>query len=214
MTTITHSINIVALTLVFALGSNISMAEAVNKAGVKQVAKPNDSLTIKAKPAKRPAIALDKKIVVEKLPNNQAGDVFGTDPGRADLIITPFYQGTSLAEGHPGQSYCEATLSGGTAKKIWFYIRNTGDAASAPAQVKIFFNTFVGGGASAIYQQNITALAAGGSQVFQVAMPDGCYPEEFSTSCHFRIVADTTYVVQEHSEGNNHIDSRCVGPAG
>lgn len=213
MTTITHSINVLTLTLAFALSSNISLADPANKTGV-QVAKPNDSLTIKANPAKRPAIALDNKIAVEKLPNHPAGGSFGTGPGKADLIIAPFYQGASLPEGHPGHSYCEAAISGGASKNIWFYIRNTGTAAAGPSLVKIFFNTFMGGGASGIYQQNIPAIAVGGSNLVKVSMPKACYPAGFSTSCHFRIVADTTYSVGESNEGNNHIDNRCVGPAG
>jgi hypothetical protein len=133
---------------------------------------------------------------------------------KADLIIKPFYQNAALPEGFPGQSFCEQALSGGAAKNIWFQVKNNGHAIAEPAQVRILFNTFVGGGASQIVNQNIPSLAMGQSQVVKVALPKGCYPAGFSSSCHFRIVVDSNYQVQEMNESNNSVDSKCVNPAG
>lgn len=180
------------------------------KTHIKTVAKPVGSFTSKQKPAK-PALKMLKQ---QSVKTKAVSNTFGTGLGRADLIIRPFYQNGSLPEGFPGQSYCEHAIEGGTPKNIWFFITNQGNASAKASQMKIFFNTFVGSGAASTYDRKIKALAKGQSVTIKVPLPKGCYPNNFSSSCHFRIVADTAYQVQESSESNNHIDSKCVSPAG
>lgn len=162
-------------------------------------------------PAKRVPKMIKQRPTQSVSPANGA---FSTGPGKADLVIKPYYQNNSLPDGFPGASYCEQGLSGGTSQHIWFYVKNIGDAASKPGQVRVLFNTFSGGGQSGVDNQILPVIAKGASKVIKVALPNGCYPSGFSTTCHFRIVADSTYQVQESNESNNHIDSKCVSPAG
>ncbi|MEE9332451.1 MAG: CARDB domain-containing protein [Methylophilaceae bacterium] len=239
MKTTPHSIKLIALAFACIFGANTSMAAPTNKSDlapvvngfnagkatpesnelnnkkihIKTVAKPIGSITSKAKENKQ-FKALDNKTAVKKRPNQTIGKTFGTSPGRPDLIIMPAYHNTSLPEGQPGQSYCEKAIGGGAAKNIWFYVRNTGDASSAASEVRTMFNTFIGGGTSSVNNQVVPALAAGASQMIKVPVPTNCYPGGFSTSCHFRIIADADYQVEESHELNNHIDSKCVNPAG
>lgn len=178
-------------------------ATANGKTGVGNIGKVNDGLELKAvglpaKPGSGPV----------------TGNHFTGGNLKADLIIKPSYQNNTLPEGHPGQSFCEQALSGGAAKNIWFQVKNSGHAIAEPSQVRILFNTFVGSGASQIVNQDIPSLAMGQAQVVKVALPQGCYPAGFSTSCHFRIVVDSSYQVNEMNESNNSVDSKCVNPAG
>ena len=191
--------------------------ELNNKAvHVKKVSKPIGSFTSKVTPAKSKSgmKASGQRLAQTIKPNHSTANNFAAGPLKADLIIKPYYQSNASPEGFPGQSFCEQSLSGGASKNIWFFVKNTGDAAAKPSQVRVLFNTFIGSGASGVHNQKIPMLAKGESKVVKVALPKGCYPAGFNTSCHFRIVADSTYQVKEKNESNNHVDSKCVGPAG
>ena len=79
------------------------------------------------------------------------------------------------------------------------------------------FNTFfnAGGGASSTYTGNVTPISAGAKKYLSVPIPDDCYQPGFNKSCYFRIIADSSYQVNESNNvSNNYIDTHCVSPAG
>ena len=199
-------------------GKDIPESNELNNKAVyvKKISKPINSFTSKVTPAKpKPGIKTSGQRSAHAInPNHSAAQIFATGPLKADLIIKPYYQNNSLPEGLPGQSFCEQSLSGGASNNIWFFVKNNGSAAAKASQVRILVNTFIGSGASGVYNQQIPMLVKGESKVVKVSLPKGCYPAGFSTSCHFRIVADSAYQVKENNESNNHVDSKCVGPAG
>jgi len=199
-------------------GKDIPESNELNNKAVymKKISKPLSSFTSKVTPAKSKLgmKASGQRSAQSFRPNHSTANNFAAGPVKADLIIKPYYQSKALPEGFPAQSFCEQSLSGGASKNIWFFVKNIGDAAAKPSQVRVLFNTFIGSGASGVYNQKIPMLAKGASKVIKVSLPKGCYPTGFSTSCHFRIVADSIYQVKEKNESNNHVDSKCVNPAG
>lgn len=207
--------SLISLALAGVLSTGITIAAPNSDAEVVPMKSMVNSGKMTVQKIKAPVQQAPK--MIKQLPTqtvSPANGTLSTGQGKADLIIQPYYQNNSLPEGHPGQSYCEHALAGGTPQNIWFYVKNVGHGASKPAQVRVLINTFSGGGQSSVVNQLLPVIAKGASQVVKVALPQGCYPSGFSTTCHFRIVADSTYQNQEVNESNNHIDSKCVSPAG
>lgn len=199
-----------SLALVCVSVSTVSMGASDKKTDVRPMTKELSSKKIQTAPAKSTIKTLNSR-GTNKTPTT---NVFANGAGKADLTIIPYYQNGSLPEGHPGQSYCEKGISGGTSKNIWFFVKNIGNVAAGPSILKVFFNTFgVGGGQSSIYNQNLPSLAKNESKVIKVNLSEDCFSDNFNSSCHFRIYADTAYQVQEHNEANNYIDSKCLSPA-
>jgi hypothetical protein len=207
--------SLISLALAGVLSTGITIAAPNNEAEMVPMKSRVNSGKATVQKIKAPAQQAPKMIKQQSTQTvSPASGTFSTGQGKADLVIQPYYQNNSSPEGHPGQSYCEHALSGGTPQNIWFYVKNIGHGASQPAQVRVLFNTFMGGGQSGVHNQLVPVIAKGASQVVKVALPQGCYPSGFSTTCHFRIVADSTYQNQEVNESNNHVDSKCVSPAG
>jgi hypothetical protein len=193
-------------------GIDISESSKTNSKAyiIKTVSKPIDSFASKSKPTK----PLRKAINAHAINVSPTVNLFANGPGKADLTIKPVYQNNTAPEGYPGQSYCERPITGGTAKNIWFYVKNIGNATAAPSTLKVFFNTFqVGGGQMSQYNKKLPSIAKGQSKIIKVSLPQGCYPGNYNSSCYFRIFVDTDFQVNENNEGNNYIDSKCVSPA-
>jgi len=219
-------------------GKDIPESNEVNnkKVVVKKVNKPIDSFITKtplkntnslkaskrasiniAKPKARQQTGVQFNSQASAQVGNQHSTHFGTGLGKADLTITPFYRNPSnLPEGFPTHSFCRKSNAGGTPKHLVFYIENVGNALAAASEMKVMFNTFnVSGGASSVYTGNITPIAAGAKKYLSVPIPSDCYKPGFSKSCHFRIIADTAYEVEESNNvSNNYVDSHCVSAAG
>ncbi|MGH1439095.1 MAG: CARDB domain-containing protein [Cellvibrionaceae bacterium] len=218
-------------------GKDIPESNEVNnkKVVVKKVNKPIDSFTTKTSPkssknlkASKLAAAKIAKSKARQQPSvqlhSQAGTQvgsqhsthFGTGLGKADLTITPFYSNPSnLPEGFPTHSFCRKSNAGGTPKHLVFYIENIGNALATASEMKVMFNTFFSSGNSSTYTGNITPIAAGGKKYLSVPIPSDCYKPGFNKSCHFRIIADTAYEVEESNNvSNNFVDSHCVSAAG
>lgn len=200
----TKLITLLAITLACALGSTSSISA------------PDKAKLIPLSSKKTETVRAPTKVGKKHQTVRPASTQLTTSLGKPDLMVSAFYSNSSnLPEGFPSHSYCRKNPAGGAANRLMFYIKNGGAALAPTSQVKIFFNTFeVSGGASSMHTANVTSVPAGQKKYMSIPIPANCYKPGFSTSCRFRIVADATYQVAESDEGNNYVDSYCVGPAG
>lgn len=154
--------------------------------------------------------ALSKKTPAPVGPRTPAldhGKLLGA-PLQADLVASAYFRANNLPEGFPGIGFCDPNPAGGAPNKIRLRIVNQGAAVAAASVVRV---DFLGGGSVFV---NTPALAAGAETSGAVNIPQGCYPPGFSTACQFTVHADSAAQVQESQEGNNSVQSFCVGPAG